>query len=163
MPQDTLQDDLRRTIISGQAVVIVGAGVSMGATNRHLMAIRAAVSWGEFLRFTGVGSPAPLEAAAAAAQTNGHWQDAANCILRLGDLALQRSAPDEAQSAFTQALELYRSLPEPYSIGNAHHRLARLCTERDQQLAHLQAARTAWASIDRADLVAELEGEFGEP
>jgi hypothetical protein len=49
-----------------------------------------------------------------------------------------------------------------HSIGLAHRRLARIAGTEGERDQHLDAARTAWASIGRADLVEELEDEFGE-
>jgi hypothetical protein len=40
--------------------------------------------------------------------------------------------------------------------------LARL-DEGDERAAHVAAAREAWASIDRPDLVKQLDDEFGAP
>jgi tetratricopeptide (TPR) repeat protein len=83
----------------------------------------------------------------------------ANCIQSLGDIAL--GIPDEAGAVrlFEQALDLYGRIPELYSMGGAHRRLARLARgeRRDQ---HLQAARVAWQSIRRPDLIAKLDHEF---
>jgi hypothetical protein len=41
-----------------------------------------------------------------------------------------------------------------------HRRLARICAGADRA-GHLAAARAAWTGIDRSDLVAELDQEFG--
>jgi hypothetical protein len=40
-------------------------------------------------------------------------------------------------------LALYQQIAEPYSIGWAHHRLARLTTGTERE-AHVAAAREAW-------------------
>ena len=82
----------------------------------------------------------------------------ASCIQSLAHIALERSDHDTARDG--QALSLYQRAGDPYSIGGAHRRLARLTSgaERD---AHVAAARTAWLSINRPDLVADLAAEFG--
>ncbi len=85
----------------------------------------------------------------------------ANCIQSLGDIA-RLSDAEFANNAYQQALGLYEQIAEPYSIGRAHQRLART-TSNDQRAQHIQAAREAWLSIDRADLVQQLDKEFGPP
>jgi tetratricopeptide (TPR) repeat protein len=85
----------------------------------------------------------------------------ANCIQGLGDIAQERSDYDTARARYQEALALYERIREPYSIGWAQYRLADLASfgsEHDQRLA---AARTAWASIDRTDLVEMLDHESG--
>jgi tetratricopeptide (TPR) repeat protein len=84
----------------------------------------------------------------------------ANCVQRLGDIAKAEGDLSTARQRHEQALLLYERIPEPYSTGQAHRRLARL-TEADEKRCHVQAARAAWAGIDRPDLVAELDQEFG--
>ncbi len=83
----------------------------------------------------------------------------ANCIQGLGDIALRRSDHEGARGRYEEALALYGAIPEPYSIGMTHRRLARLSRD-EAQAAHVDAACAAWASIGRDDLVAELGVEF---
>ncbi|MFL5344493.1 MAG: FAD-dependent oxidoreductase [Hyalangium sp.] len=85
----------------------------------------------------------------------------ANCIKGLGNIALERSNHKEARSRFEQALSLYGRIPEPYSMGITHRQLARIAASTDERRQHLAAARKAWESIDRQDLVDELKTEFG--
>jgi tetratricopeptide (TPR) repeat protein len=84
----------------------------------------------------------------------------ANCIQSLGDIAHQLSDPESAAGSYAEALNLYEQIPEPYSIGQTHRRLARLAASPEDRERHLQAARSAWLSIDRPDLVKQLDDEF---
>ncbi len=85
----------------------------------------------------------------------------ANCIKGLGDIALSRSQ-HEARQLFEQSRSLYASIPDPYSIGMTHQRLARLAPEATERRHHITAARQAWESINRPDLLQALHDEFGD-
>jgi tetratricopeptide (TPR) repeat protein len=86
----------------------------------------------------------------------------ANCLLSFGDIARARSDHPTAQAHYEQALALYQQIPNPYSIGWAHRQLARVAESEAERRQHAQAARVAWTSIDRTDLIQELADEFGE-
>jgi tetratricopeptide (TPR) repeat protein len=83
----------------------------------------------------------------------------ANCIQSLGDIEKAKGQADAACALYEQALALYERIPEPYSIGVTQVRLAE-ATEGSVRAAHVAAARAAWTSIDRPDLVARLD-QFG--
>jgi len=85
----------------------------------------------------------------------------ANCVLRLGDLALRRADHADARERFTEALALYARVPEPYSMGMTHRRLARLAEEPLARRHHVEAARALWLGLGRRDLVVKLEAELG--
>jgi tetratricopeptide (TPR) repeat protein len=80
----------------------------------------------------------------------------ANCIQSLGDIARATGETAAARERYVAALALYERIPEPYSIGVAHFRLAELSGDAERAL-HVATARQAWTSIDRPDLVAYLE------
>ena len=58
-----------------------------------------------------------------------------------------------ARELFNEALGLYARIQEPYSIGWAHKRLADVARDEDERARHIAAAREAWLSIGREDLV----------
>ena len=89
-------------------------------------------------------------------QKVGDIRGEANCIQSIGDIALARSDHDAARKAYEQALEFYMQIAEPFSIGHAHLRLAQI-SKGKARAQHLAAARAAWHSIDRPDLIATLE------
>ena len=49
-----------------------------------------------------------------------------------------------------QALALFVTIPEPYSIGAAHLRLARRAATPEEATEHWEAARKAWELIQLA-------------
>jgi tetratricopeptide (TPR) repeat protein len=83
----------------------------------------------------------------------------ANCIQSLGDIDEANKDVASARRRWSEALTLYGRIPEPHSIGNTHLRLARRAATPAEGAAHREAARRAWASIDRADLIAEFLDE----
>ncbi|APR84868.1 TPR repeat protein [Minicystis rosea] len=85
----------------------------------------------------------------------------ANCELRLGDLAIKRADADEAGTRFEVALGLYAQIPEPYSMGLIHRRLARLAPDDRRRRRHLEAARELWIRAGKLDLVAKIDAELG--
>ncbi|HLM47775.1 MAG TPA: tetratricopeptide repeat protein [Myxococcaceae bacterium] len=86
----------------------------------------------------------------------------ANCIQGLGDIALAHSQPEQARQLFERSLSLYMSISDPYSIGMTHRRLARLASDATERRHHITAARQAWESINRPDLVQGLHDEFDD-
>jgi len=84
----------------------------------------------------------------------------ANCIKSLGDVARERSDLKGARTRYTRALRLYQSIAESGSIGWTHVSLARLEDPGLVRTRHWTAARKAWASIDRFDLIDSVKAEF---
>jgi tetratricopeptide (TPR) repeat protein len=87
----------------------------------------------------------------------------ANCIQSLGNIALARSDHDAAQKQLERALKIYERIQESYSIGCTHLRLASIARNDAECQAHIATARKAWVSINRPDLVKELDAEFPPP
>jgi hypothetical protein len=128
-----------------------------------LEAIEAAIGLRNFWMFSGFGTGSLLEEAGKFARKRKNFQALANCILSLGDIALARSDHDAARAQFETALKLYERIAEPYSIGWTHLRLARIARNDTERRIHVETARKAWESINRPDLVKELDAEFPVP
>lgn len=103
---------------------------------------------------------AMLEYAMALYRRVGSVRGEANCLYRLGDVAHAYGDLCGARSRYEAALTLFAQIPEPHSMGLTHRRLARLSTDPISRRTHVAAARSAWLSIDRPDLVAALDSEF---
>ncbi len=73
-------------------------------------AVEAAKDLGELVRLAGWGSREPLEKALAVAQSRGLTQLEADCIQRLGNIALARSDHDAARARYEEALPLFRNV-----------------------------------------------------
>jgi len=86
----------------------------------------------------------------------------ANCIQGLGDFAFDRSDYVTAQARYEKALALYGGISDSYSIGQTHKRLAHNAMTDTVRRKHVQAARAAWESISRTDLVDELTSDFAK-
>jgi hypothetical protein len=83
----------------------------------------------------------------------------AHCTRRLGDLDEMSEDISSAWRLWNEALALYNRIPEPDSIGDTHLRLALRSATPAEAETHREAARRAWASIGRADLIAKyLDG-----
>jgi hypothetical protein len=81
------------------------------------------------------------------------------CFSCLGASALHRSDHDTARTNYESALAIYERIREPYSIGATRLRLARLAADDERRL-HVDAAKEAWQSIGRSDLIKQFLGEF---
>ncbi|WP_437948013.1 tetratricopeptide repeat protein [Sorangium sp. So ce296] len=85
----------------------------------------------------------------------------ANSIKSLGDIARAHGDAGAAGALYQEALALYQRIPEPDSIGHTHYYLAAIAPDFTTQRRHVEAARAAWRSIDRMDLIARLDQDFG--
>jgi hypothetical protein len=98
----------------------------------------------------------------ACAEMMARLAEGTGCIQSLGVIALTEQDTDAARGHFAEGLMFYRRIPEPYSSGWTMRRLARM-TEGATRTEHVDAARAAWESIKRPDLVDDLDAEFGAP
>ena len=85
-----------------------------------------------------------------------HALGAANCIQGLGDIDAANNDIASARDRWSEALALYGRIANHYQIGGVHNRLARRAATAAEAAAHREAARRAWASIGRADLIANF-------
>lgn len=109
------------------------------------------------------GARARLEEALLLHRNVGDALGEANCIHRLGDAAVERSDHEGARTAYEQALRLYEHISEPYAIGWTHAKLSRIAHNPALARHHREAARAAWTSIGRADLLATLPPDDAPP
>ena len=93
------------------------------------------------------------EAALPLHQQAGSVLGEANCTQGFGDVEEAKGNFSAACARWLKALALYASIPEPKSIGLAHIRLARGAATPGEVAEHREAARAAWESIDRPDLI----------
>ena len=95
-------------------------------------------------------------------QKVGEVRGEANCVRGLGGVAQKEGNLTSARQLFEQALALYHRIEEPYSIGLTHRLMAHIADPAERQR-QAHAARAAWLRLDRPDLVAQLDREFGSP
>ncbi|MEK6322387.1 MAG: tetratricopeptide repeat protein [Acidobacteriota bacterium] len=93
-------------------------------------AIEAAIAWSEFVRFTGVGSEAPVEKAATVARGENDLLGCARCTERLGDIALHRSDHETAKRRYEEAQPLYRQVGSVIGEANCIRSLGDIALER---------------------------------
>ncbi len=73
---------------------------------------------------------------------------------------MNRSDLDGARDRYERALPLYQAISDPYSIGWILVRLARLDSAASERVRYWRAAREAWTSIGRDDLIESVQAEF---
>jgi hypothetical protein len=113
-------------------------------------AIRAALGFGEFARFAGLGITTALERAANAAQTQGAIDLTAWCFYRLGDIALRRSDDDTARTHYEAARPLYQRVGDLLGEANCIRGLGDIALRRsddDTARTHFDAALAIYERI----------------
>jgi tetratricopeptide (TPR) repeat protein len=80
-------------------------------------------------------------------------------LLEVADL---EASAEAKRALLLDALDSHSRFGNPRWIGEAHRRLARI-SDGEERREHVAAAREAWTSIDRLDLVAELDREVNPP
>jgi tetratricopeptide (TPR) repeat protein len=83
----------------------------------------------------------------------------ADCIRGLGDLEEAQHNIAAARDRWRDALALYAKTPDRKSIGLTDIRLARCAATPEEATGHREAARKAWESIDRPDLIEQYLGK----
>jgi hypothetical protein len=147
---------------------LAALGVPLATTNYDEL-IEKACGWERVTWLEGAAMQRALQRdERAVVHLHGHWRTArsvilgvrsyeeANCIVGLGDIARERSDHDAARAAYEQALPLFASIEEPYSVGLIHRRLARVADDPETRRTHVSEARKAWLKIGRQDLAAKL-------
>ena len=92
--------------------------------------IDAACALCDFVRFSGLGSGAPLDLARSAAARIADVAREANCIRSLGDIALHRSDHDAARARYEEALPLYRKVGSVLGEANCIKSLGDIALQR---------------------------------
>jgi len=101
------------------------------------------------------GGRARIEQALPLFRQAGHLLHEASCYAKLGSICEQQSDIDGANANRHEALRRFERVRSPLNIGYVHRNLAR--TESAKRVEHLAAARAAWSSIGRDDLVKTLD------
>jgi tetratricopeptide (TPR) repeat protein len=83
------------------------------------------------------------------------------CLRGMGDVAKAQGNLPLAKQHYEEALAAFERTENPQLIGEIRLRLARIAETPAEKQRHVQAARDAWGRIDRPDLLAELDREFG--
>jgi tetratricopeptide (TPR) repeat protein len=111
-------------------------------------AISAARALGEFMLFSGLGTPRLLEAAAEAAGRLDEVELKANALLQLGDIALRRSDHDGAGKRYQEARRLYERVDVVLGQANCIWGLGNVALRRSQY-------DTAWERYEQAQRLYE--------
>jgi len=97
----------------------------------YLKVIRPAVyGWGEFMRFTGVGSTTPIEAVMTAAGVADNSEIIAQSAETLAVIALSRSDHEGARKRYEEALPLYQRIGDVLGEATCIQRFGDIALER---------------------------------
>jgi tetratricopeptide (TPR) repeat protein len=84
----------------------------------------------------------------------GHVKGQADCLRNLGQIAFAEGDQPEARRLFEQALALFRTIPDPHSIGLTLVTMTNVAANANERAGFLIEARQTWLAIGRQDLVA---------
>jgi hypothetical protein len=142
---------------TGNIAAMLGQAAAQERTGELADAMRGMAG---YWRFTGFTQPALVRLAEQAIAAHGTVIQQANTWKALGDLQAGRSDHDGARARYEQALPLYQAITEPFSVGWALVRLARLDPAGSERLDRWEAAVQAWTSVGREDLIEAIRAEF---
>jgi tetratricopeptide (TPR) repeat protein len=132
---------------------LLGEGMAAEASAQW---IDAAMALADFILFSGLGTPEPLERALRAARYNKDTAREARCIRRLGDIALARSEHEQARARYEAALLLFRQVGSVLGEANCIQRLGDIALARSE---HEQARGRYEAALPLYRQVGSVLGE----
>jgi tetratricopeptide (TPR) repeat protein len=119
-------------------------------------AILAALSMGEFSWVTGLGTTVLLERARGAAQPLKDGTLEARCLVKIGDIALYRSDPDDARQRYEEALPLCKRVGDLFGQAYCIQRLGDIALRRSN---HDDARQRYEEAIPLYERIGDLPGQ----
>jgi tetratricopeptide (TPR) repeat protein len=113
--------------------------------------VKPAISWSNFMKYTGLGSTVLLQRALKAAKEAHAALDEANCAYRLGETTIARSGYVSARAHFEQALPLYGKEGSRLSEANCIRALGDIafrCSDYDEAQLRFEEAQPLYRTAD---------------